>query len=204
MNTRLGAMLVAPIALIAFSTPALAEEFEGPFLGAAVGYSRDEIGPDLGDGLALDNELDQDAAYFQIFAGYDYAVAPKVRIGVEAAFGIGADDALTLGDSNGSLELDPEYTFEATGRLGYLVSDKALLYVRGGYQNSRVEATLTEAGQTVLTDKDNADGWLAGGGLEYAFGNNLRTRVEYRYSDLGDGGAEWDRHQVLAGVLWNF
>lgn len=204
MNTRIGAALVAPLALLAISSPAAAEDFDGPFVGAAAGYSRDEVGPDLGDGLALASELDRDAAYFQLFAGYDYAVAPKVRIGVEAAIGIGADDALNLRDSAGSLELDPEYSFEATGRIGYLVSDNALLYVRGGYQNSRVEATLIEAGQPALRDKDNVDGWLAGGGLEYAFGNNLRTRLEYRYSDLGSDGADWDRHQVLAGVLWNF
>lgn len=204
MNTRIGALLLTPLALVAISNPAHAEEFEGPFVGAAAGYSRDEIGPDLGDDFALDRELDRDAAYFQLFAGYDYAVAPKVRLGVEAAFGLGADDELRLGDADGAIELDPEYTFEFTGRAGYLVTDKALLYVRGGYQNTRVEATLAEAGEPTLRDKDNADGWLAGGGLEYAFGNNLRSRLEYRYSDLGNGGANWDRHQVLAGVLWNF
>lgn len=204
MNTRLGALLLTPLALAAISNPAQAEEFEGPFVGAAAGYSRDEIDPDLGDGFALDRELDRDAAYFQLFAGYDYAVAPKVRLGVEAAFGLGADDELRLGDADGAIELDPEYTFEFTGRAGYLVTDKALLYMRGGYQNSRVKATLTQVGEPTLRDKDNADGWLAGGGLEYAFGNNLRSRLEYRYSDLGNGGATWDRHQVLAGVLWNF
>lgn len=182
----------------------MAEEFEGPFIGAAAGYSRDEIGPELGDNTQLPNQLSQDAAYFQLFAGYDYAVAPRVRLGVEAAFGIGADDELELGDSVASVELDPEYTFEFTGRAGYLVSDKALVYVRGGYQNSRVEATLSASGQPTLSDKDNADGWLVGGGLEYAFGSNLRSRIEYRYSDLGNDGASWDRHQVLAGVLWNF
>jgi outer membrane immunogenic protein len=204
MNTRIGALLLTPLALVAISNPAQAEEFEGPFVGAAAGYSRDEIGPDLGEDFELDRELDRDAAYFQLFAGYDYAVTPKVRLGVEAAFGLGADDELRLGNANGAIELDPEYTFEFTGRAGYLVTDKALLYVRGGYQNSRVEATLTEVGEPTLRDKDNADGWLAGGGLEYAFGNNLRSRLEYRYSDLGNGAANWDRHQVLAGVLWNF
>ncbi len=204
MNTRFGVLLSAPLALIAYSGPALAEDFEGPFVGAAAGYSRDEIGPDLGEGLTLARELDRDAAYFQIFAGYDYAVAPKLRLGVEVGFGIGEDDKLALSNTASSIGLDPEYTFEFTGRTGYLVGDKALLYVRGGYQNSRVEATLIETGQPALRDKDNADGWLAGGGLEYAFGNNLRSRIEYRYSDLGSNGAEWNRHQVLTGVLWNF
>ena len=204
MNTRFGAALLAAAAFTAVAAPAQAEEFEGPFIGAAAGYSRDEVGPDLGNDIELARQIDQDAAYFQIFAGYDYAVAPRIRVGAEAAFGLGADDELTLRQTSGSIELDPEYTFEFTGRAGYLVSDNALLYVRGGYQNSRVEATLREGTSQPVSDKDNLDGWLVGGGLEYAFGNHLRSRVEYRYSDLGSGGASWDRHQVLAGVLWNF
>lgn len=204
MNTRIGAVLIAPLAFAAFANPAQAENFEGPFVGAAAGYSRDEIGPDIGDSVTLPDDLNQDAAYFQIFAGYDYAATPKVRVGIEAAIGVGAEDDLQLGNASGSIELDPEYTFEFSGRAGYLVSDNALLYLRGGYQNSRVEATLVEAGQPTLRDKDNADGWLVGAGLEYGIGNNLRTRIEYRYSDLGNEGGDWDRHQILAGVLWNF
>ena len=204
MNIRFGALLCAPLALVALSNPAHAEEFEGPFVGVAAGYSRDEVGPELDDDFAVDAELDRDAAYFQLFAGYDYAVAPKVRIGAETAIGIGADDSLRISDTAGSVELNPEYSFEFTGRAGYLVTDNALIYARGGYQNSRVEATLTETGQPTFRDKDNVDGWLVGGGLEYAFGNKLRSRVEYRYADLGNNGASWDRHQVLAGVLWNF
>lgn len=204
MNTRLGALLLAPVALLSFSVPAFAENFEGPFAGTAAGYSRDEVGPEFGDGTELPEDLNRDAAYVHLFAGYDREVVTKVRLGVEAAIGIGVDDKLVLSDTAGSLELDPELTFELTGRAGYLVTNNAMLYVRGGYQNSRVEAILTETGAPTLRDKGNADGWLAGGGLEYAFGDHLSTRIEYRYSDLGHGGASWDRHQVLAGVLWNF
>ena len=204
MYSHLSARVAAPLILLAAASPALADEFEGPFVGAASGYSRDEVGPELGDGIALPTELTRDAAFFQVFAGYDLAVASKVRVGVEAAFGLGADDALRLRDPAGAVTLDPEYTFEVSGRAGYLVADKALLYVRGGYQNSRVEATVAETGSATVRDKDNADGWLVGGGVEYAFSDALRSRIEYRYSDLGSDGATWDRHQVLAGVLLNF
>ncbi|QUL38981.1 outer membrane protein [Erythrobacter sp. JK5] len=204
MTTRLCVCLSLLASAMAAAAPAHAENFEGPFVGAAIGYSRDDIGPDLGDGDTIDAELDRDAVYFQAFAGYDHAITEKARIGFEAAFGIGAEDDLSLSDATGSIELDPEYTFEFTGRAGYLVAPNALLYARGGYQNSRVEVRLEEAGSPVFRDKDNVDGWLVGGGLEYAFGSNLRSRIEYRYSDLGNDGAEWDRHQVLAGVLWNF
>ncbi len=204
MKTRIAALLLAPVAFATFADPAQAEEFEGPFVGTAAGYSRDEVGPDLGDDIILSRDIDQDAAYFQLFAGYDYAVAKKVRLGIEAAFGIGADDEIRMSDGASSLELDPEHTFEITGRAGYLVTDKVLVYARGGYQNSRVETTVIEAGQPTFRDKDNADGWLAGSGVEYAFGDHLSSRIEYRYSDLGSNGADWDRHQILAGVAWNF
>ena len=204
MNFRPGALLLAPAALLTFVSPAAADPFDGPHFGASAGYHRDEVGPQLGDDVELPRELTQDSAYFQLFAGYDLAVAPKVRLGVEAAIGLGAEDELVLRNDAGQIEIDPEYTFEATGRLGYLVSDKAMLYVRGGYQNSRIEASFTPAGQSTTRDKDNADGWLVGGGGEYAFTDNLRTRIEYRYADLGNDGARWDRHQVLAGVLWSF
>jgi hypothetical protein len=48
MNTRLGALPIAPLAFLALATPAMAEEFEGRFTGAAAGYSSDVIGPELG------------------------------------------------------------------------------------------------------------------------------------------------------------
>jgi len=53
-------------------------------------------------------------------------------------------------------------------------------------------------------DKDNFDGWSVGGGVERAITNRVSARVEYRYSDLDGNGAEFDRHQVLAGVAWHF
>ncbi|QKG72328.1 outer membrane protein [Erythrobacter mangrovi] len=204
MTTRLGALFIASIAFASFATPAMAEEFEGPFVGVAAGYNRDEIDFELNDGVGLPDEFSQDSAYFQLFAGYDFAVAPRVRLGVEAAIGVGADDQFGLSDSTASIDLDPDYTYEATGRIGYLVSENAMVFARGGYQVNRVEVALAEAGNSPFTGTGDIDGWLVGGGVEYAFGSKLRSRIEYRYSDLKNGGVSWDRHQVLAGVLWNF
>lgn len=71
MNSRIAALLIAPVAFATFTNPAQAENFEGPPVGAAAGYSRDEIGPDLGEGVTVANDLNRDAPYFQLFAGYD-------------------------------------------------------------------------------------------------------------------------------------
>jgi len=204
MNTRISMMLFLPAAMITVNAPAQAENFEGPFVGVEGGYSRDDIGPDIEDDIEISEDLDRDAAYFQLFAGYDHAVADKVRLGVEAAIGIGADDELSLSDGTDSVSLDPEFSFELTGRAGYLVGENTMLYARGGYHSSRVELTITEEGTADFQDKGYVEGFLVGGGFEHAFGDNLRSRIEYRYSDLGSNGANWDRHQVLAGVLYNF
>lgn len=198
-----GALLLAPAAFLAFAAPASAEEFEGPFVGAGFGYSRDELGNELDEGLELGDQLNKDAAYFQLFAGYDLAVANKVRLGVEGAFGVALDDELRANFAGNVIQIDPEFTYEITGRAGYLVSDNALVYLRGGFQSSRVEVAVASAGDT-FSDEGYVEGWLAGGGVEYALGGNLRTRLEYRYSDLGSGDVSWDRHQVLAGVVWGF
>ena len=200
----IGALLLAPAAFLAFAAPASAEEFEGPFVGAGFGYSRDELGSEFDEGLELGNDPSKDAAYIQAFAGYDLAVTNKVRLGIEGAIGVGLDDGIRTSFADNSIEINPEFTYEITGRAGYLVSDNALVYLRGGFQSSRVEATVEPDGEEAFSDKGYVEGWLAGGGVEYALGGNLRTRLEYRYSDLGDGDVNWDRHQVLAGVVWGF
>jgi outer membrane immunogenic protein len=202
MKTIAAVLLIAGLA--ASAAPASAEEFDGPYVGVAAGFTRDEVGPALPQDVTISGDRGQDAVYFQGFAGYNLAVAPRVRVGAEAAFGIGADDDFVASANGTSLEIDPEYSFEFTGRVGYLVTDKLLAYARGGYQNARVEFELTEAGAAPVRDKESLDGWLVGGGLDYAIGDHLSTRVEYRYVDLGNDGASYDRHQILAGVAWNF
>ena len=163
-----------------------------------------EIRTEIDEGLELGNDPSKDAAYIQAFAGYDLAVTNKVRLGIEGAIGVGLDDGIRTSFADNSIEINPEFTYEITGRAGYLVSDNALVYLRGGFQSSRVEATVEPDGEEAFSDKGYVEGWLAGGGVEYALGGNLRTRLEYRYSDLGDGDVNWDRHQVLAGVVWGF
>jgi outer membrane immunogenic protein len=64
---------------------------------------------------------------------------------------------------------------------------------------------------------DTAWGWTVGGGLEFAFTNNLTARAEYRYTKFDDitnastfilpGGAakqEPEFHAVRAGVSYKF
>ena len=83
------------------------------------------------------------------------------------------------------------------------MTDKALAYVGGGYTNNRVRSTLiSTSGQ--VRESDNLDGWQVGGGVEYDLTNHISARAEYRYSDLSQNGGQFDRHQGLFGISYNF
>ena len=83
------------------------------------------------------------------------------------------------------------------GRLGWSF-DRALLYVTGGaaFRNSGSDEVIyayNAAGANVATFAANSNrnnvGWSLGGGLEWAFTNNVSFKVEYLHSQFnrGDG-----------------
>ncbi len=71
------------------------------------------------------------------------------------------------------------------GRLGFAV-DRALFYATGGAAFGDLRNTYVN-GLTGATDQFSHTrvGYTVGGGVEYAFTNNLSVRVEYRYTDYG-------------------
>ncbi len=200
MNTKFrSALLALAVATTAIAAPAAAESFNGPFAGITAGYNHDKVGPGLEGAAALNRSTDQDAAVFGINAGYDKLIARRFVIGAEAAFSIGADDTLQGTRGTNAVSIDPKHAFELSARAGYLVTEKALLYVRGGYANVRVLTSTAAAASS-----ENLDAWLAGGGIEYAVTKNINARLEYRYIDAGSKGATFERQQVLFGASYRF
>lgn len=89
-----------------------------------------------------------------------------------------------------------------TGRLGY-AAGSTLFYVKGGYAGAQVDATLTDhaacgagfgGGCLHGGGKDWMNGWVAGGGVEYAILRNVTLGLEYNFIDLGS------THQVNGTV----
>lgn len=184
------------------AVPAQAETFNGPYGGVAAGWERSEAARRI-DGLAIDAEVSRDAPTFGGFAGYNHKIGESVVIGAEAGIAVSTDDRIRAAAGGRELLVDPRYSFDLGARAGYLVTDKALLYVRGGYANTRVRTSLeTLAG--IVRSHENLDGWQIGGGVEYALSQKISARAEYRYSDLGQQGARYQRHQTLIGVSYNF
>lgn len=197
--TLAGALAAAGLMAAA---PAQAEPFNGPFVGVQAGWNQNKIGTLEGDLGVVDVQRTKDSFTGGVFAGYDYKIGSNVVIGAEAGFNIAAKDNL-VGRGAVDTIVNPRHAFDLSARAGYLVDDKSLIYVRGGYDNLRARTTVAGLEGT-LSSKDSYDGWLVGGGVERALGDKVSTRLEYRYSDLGSGPSNFDRHQVLLGVAYRF
>src|SRR3979411_1754981 len=132
-----------------------------------------------------------------VHAGYNYQTNGFV-LGVEgdlnAKFGEGY-----FGPVNARI-LSP-WDASIRGRLGILPTPQSLLYVTGG---GAFGSFKTEAANKPNFDSDGNElgspdflgdtrvGWTLGGGAQYALDRNWSTRIEYRYTDWGSKGVNWN------------
>ncbi len=198
MTKTLAATAVMGMTAALVSVPAQADTFEGPYVGVSAGYDRAEISD-----ATIDADVSKDALSLGGYAGYNYKITDRIVIGAEAGINASVDNTIAARSDGAALTIDPLYDFDLSARFGYLATDKALFYVRGGYTNDRVRTTLSTA-NGLVRETDNLDGWQVGGGVEYALTNRISARAEYRYSDLGQDGGQFDRHQGLIGISYNF
>jgi outer membrane immunogenic protein len=185
------------------AVPAQADNFDGPYVGVQAGWNRAEVADQTIDAKPIDAEVSRDSLVIGGYAGYNYKINDRFVIGAEAGFSGAVDDEVRAQSAGNSVTIDPRYSFDLTARAGYLVNDKTLAYVRGGYANSRVRTTLVSDGGTARAS-DNLDGWLVGGGVERTLIDKINARLEYRYTDFSNNGGQYDQHQALVGISYNF
>jgi outer membrane immunogenic protein len=125
-------------------------------------------------------------------AGFNYQVS-NVVFGVEGDF----DWASNNNNNNNGVLIPLVGTIQATandrwlttvaGRLG-VAWDRVLLYGKGGGAwvgaNGFTVTNLTTGASFSGGSSTSNSGWVAGGGLEWAFANNWTARVEYDYIGL--------------------
>jgi len=93
--------------------------------------------------------------------------------------------------SSGSISTD--WLVTVRPRIGWAF-DRFLVYGTGGVAFTNQNVSLSDIDSTtfqgvigVLTASRSRDvGWVAGGGLEYAFSNSLSAKAEYLHLDFGD------------------
>lgn len=134
---------------------------------------------------------DADGAEAALRAGYDWQWGSFV-VGAVAEISAGsAEDSVT-----GFSTTPASYTFErnlqgvaaARLRLGY-AWDQALFYGTGGYAKGRIDSQFVTSNATndfttTSEREQDADGWQAGGGIEYRLAPNLSVIGEYLYTAL--------------------
>ncbi len=177
-------ILFATAATAAFlaATPAFAQTAPvGPRVEAVVGYDKVKA---LGE---------SDGGFlYGLGAGYDFAVAPTVSLGVDAEI---TDSTQKIGDDDfGSVKSGRD--LYAGGRASFAVTPTANLYVKGGYTNARFKAS--GGGDSF---GENFDGFRLGAGGQVAVQGKAYVGGEYRYSNYHDG---LKRHQLALTVGTRF
>ena len=67
-------------------------------------------------------------------------------------------------------------------RLGY-AADRALVYVTGGYAGAQIKNSIADPARGIFASQGNfRNGYALGGGIEYAFTNNISAKAEYIYT----------------------
>ena len=148
--------------------------------------------------------------------GYNVLVSPNFVLGVEAD--IGSSNA---GQANNIFDNDTSYSTISSfgslrGRAGYAM-DRLLIYATAGFAFGKVTNDIQKgrnAGEEIVYDNQWQNGYVLGGGMEYAFTGNILARVEYLYSNYGtvtlfnrdNNLTEMtnDMHQVRVGLAYKF
>ncbi len=193
----------ALVACVSIFGTAHAEPFSGPYVGASIGLDRDVVGPSIFDGTLLDRKAKQSSFDLGAFAGHNYRIGQHFVISPEAGINFSVDDTLHGTSGTAGVTLDPQRQIDLSVRAGYLVTPKTLVYARGGYSNIRAHSTVADSTQSV-TNARSLDGYLVGGGVEYALTPKISTRLEYRYNQYKVDEGNYQRHQALLGVAYHF
>ncbi len=195
----------------------------GFYVGAQVGYGWNANENDivLPTGFVVqsgDFGDEGDGFLAGVHAGYNVQLGSfvvGVEGDVEGVFGDDDDDLVIVGPGGGVFTdygfagnaLDWQGSIRA--RAGFAF-DRALIYATGGF----AFAGVSDGFGIVGDDDDTLTGWTLGAGLEYAFTNNLTTRLEYRYTNFDGGDNIFDNvalgsndiefHTVRAGISYKF
>ena len=164
-------------------SPAPVYSWTGFYLGASIGYgwmdkfnTAGPFGFAPGGRIALADPHGGGVIGPQI--GFNYQISPMFVAGVEADW-----QGTTVG--GGVIGRRTPWLGTLRGRLGVTpFSPSLMVYATGGFAfgDLRIGAFPFPPGGSF---SQTATGWTVGGGLEYAFANNLSAKLEYLYTDIG-------------------
>lgn len=224
----LGAMSAAAPALAAdlpqvpYAAPLAAYNWTGFYIGGAagVGSTNYELDASAFGGFAALNidSFAGDGLHLALLAGYNHQfIGSNIVAGIEGDVAFNDQDveaSLAFGGFNANADLDHEFSATIRGRLGYLLLERAMVFVTGGVAYGEFDTSASTNTGFNFDQDDNEWGWVVGGGIEVAATDNVRVRAEYLYTDyssfdypVGPGASidmEPVNHTARAAVIWNF
>jgi len=137
------------------------------------------------------------------FAGYDYQIN-RVLVGIEGDYNrvFGSNHSFNAEDQypgfSGITKVNAQWNASVRGRLGFLPTDRMLVYGTAGVAFAAfdlrygIEGTQVPLFGDVNVAGDNRIGWTAGAGMQYAFDTSWSMRGEYRYTDYRTNRVNYD------------
>ncbi|KAF0230616.1 MAG: hypothetical protein FD175_1376 [Beijerinckiaceae bacterium] len=230
-------LAVAAVALLATSSAMAADlgtkkpspapvftafSWTGAYVGADAGYSFGKGTVNVVGFAGAIARPDPSGFSLGAHAGYRYQLANNIVLGAEVrAFANldTRDDAIYPTAPVNAGRLENQWGGDARLSLGYAVG-RMLPYIAGGIALADYKGctTLVATGAcgANASFSDTRIGWTIGGGLAYAFTNNLIARIDYAYSAFGNknhtttgvaGGitrVKLETHAVRAGLSYKF
>ena len=205
---------IALIAAAGIATPAVAQTgmnapFTGPHIELHGGWnwlrSHTHVANDAGTAYFKDTD---DDGFFGGQIGYDQAFN-GLTAGVFGSYDVSNNDQCQRAGPVTSC-VKAKRNIEAGARVGKVLGGTNLLYVKGAYVNGRFgTAVADDATDTIVSQRENRDGWRAGIGIEHQLGQYAYVKLEYNYSDYGryrghfaseDFSSKINRQEALGGV----
>lgn len=225
MNRKLAVCLALALGVSAAGASYAATPFNGPYLGAQLGYSVYDI-----KGTSTDSSVPETAtveglsgsgAEGGVYGGWGMKLTPTTYAGIEAEYSwSGAEHTSSFTDPTGSgtAKIEDKDNYGISGRLGWLPSSNVMLYGRLGWQRVSLEYSGDISGVGIgsaagSTDVDH-DGLRLGLGAEVAMTSNWLVRMDYAHTwyqeeTLGASAAasvksEPDNDVFRVGVAYQF
>lgn len=213
------AVLAAAPAFAADLRPAAAPMYKAPVMLPPPSWTGFYIGGDIGGSWSHNSGswagipgginptsggLDGSGFLAGVHAGYDYQFAPAWVFGVEGDWTWTHDSGsngqswtgpgVPAGGGTTTMNSTVDWLASFRGRLGYLITPNVLAYGTGGvaWGDIHYSGTASAPGVGYLAStsfSNTSDGFVVGGGLEWAMTHNWSLRAEYLYYRLGNGAS---------------
>lgn len=208
------AFTLTALAAALSSSPAIAA-YNGFYFGLEGGYESNGSAapairleaPEPAGSLSQERRGGSGPAY-GLFMGYAFELSERWFLGIEGGASLShagfkfvdLDEAGAPIEGQG-LRVAMKQSFSLSAQLGYMLTDRLGVYGRLGLPGAKISYKSLDGG-TIDSDSSYFSSYLAGGGLQYALGQHLFTRLEYTYSNLevGPFGALDGRHRVMLGI----